>query len=182
MYQNITYFKKLENMLEIFRLVFESVGEVSGKPFYVDMTQYWELFNFKIRPEQKDNFDSSNKDEVYRQFASTKLITPMIYTVRHGQDILFFCSIIGYDAGMCDINFLVSEDFINANKAVKFAFIRCMKKCVEALPFRRLQAKVDTKFEIGQIFLEKLGFEKEGICRKFDKQLNDYFYYALLKE
>ena len=76
----------------------------------------------------------------------------------------------------------LSEDFIGANKAVKFAFIRSMKRCVEALPFRRLQAKVDTRFETGQIFLEKLGFEKEGICRKFDKQLNDYFYYALLKE
>ena len=169
-------------MLDIFKLVFESSGEVSGDKFTVTITEYWELLNFNIRPEQKDNFDTTNKDEVYRQYASLKLITPMLYTVRHGSTILFFCSIIGFDAGMCEINFLVSQDFIDANKAVKFAFIRRMKQCINSLPFRRLQAKVDTKFPVGQTFLEKLGFEQEGICRQFDKQKNDYYYYALIKD
>ena len=47
------------------------------------------------------------------------------------------------------------------------ALHRAMKKCVDSIDYRRLEATVDVSFKRGLRWAELLGFEKEGGVRPF---------------
>ncbi len=147
----------------------------------IEYAQVEDSIELEIRDEQKDTFDPSDRDFLIRSYNWLKLISPMHYTVRHKGNILLLISITPLIEGVAEISFLTDKNFVHADKIVKIQMIRAFRKALDALPFRRVQARVKSGFLIGTNFVEKLGFEQEGVLKQFGPELDDYIMYALLK-
>lgn len=180
MLSNLTIEKPYEHVLPLLQDMLPQ-HPVDGNCLYVREALLTDALLLDIREEQKDTFDASNPDLVYRQHAMLRILTPMNYTVFHGNDILLMATILLAGQGVAEISFLVDKRFVNSSRAVRFAMIKFFQEALQVIPFRRVQAKVKESFAVGRTFVEKLGMEQEGILKKFGPDGADYVMYGLIK-
>lgn len=165
-----------EHLIETFR---EVLAEISPD-FFIRKSMAGDVLLLDIRKEQMDTFDNTDADRVIRTHAWIAQLTPMHYTIFYKETMLLIANVMPLMSGTAEISFLVDNAFVNAEKDVKKMLIVGFRKALYELPFRRLEAKVKDEFEIGRTFVERLGFEQEGVLRKYGPE-NDYIMYSLIK-
>lgn len=161
------------HVLPLLQTIFEEEGFTVRKSCVEDGL----LLN--IREEQKDTFNNKDLDLLLRTHAYLEMLTPMNYAVFGPGGLLLLASILVVCPGVAEITFLVDENLVSADKKTRFKLIRAFRQAIEILPFRRIQAKVKDSFTIGRNFVEKLGFESEGLLRKYGPD-SDYILYSKL--
>jgi hypothetical protein len=73
---------------------------------------------------------------------------------------------------------VMSKNAYKYPKALFSAFARNIETGITAGKYRRLQATVKADFGAGIRFLERLGFEREGLMRSWGLDGSDYYMYA----
>jgi hypothetical protein len=58
---------------------------------------------------------------------------------------------------------------------------RATKKLIESMDLYRIQTVVDAEHEVSQIWVERMGFENEGLMKKYLGG-RDFYRYALIRE
>ncbi|MCW5623338.1 MAG: GNAT family N-acetyltransferase [Burkholderiales bacterium] len=58
---------------------------------------------------------------------------------------------------------------------------RAVKRCLEAAPARRIEAHVDAEFLPAQRWVERLGFNREGLMRAFSVDGRDFQLWARVR-
>jgi len=97
-------------------------------------------------------------------------------------DIIIGCGgVVDMHDGVGEVWTVIGEAF-TGYKAERTVYSTC-KKFINMLdPFyHRLQMCVKADFEEAQRFAEHLGFENEGVMRKFDSQGRDYIRYSKVR-
>ena len=181
MMYNLTIERPYEHVLHIWSDLLQSLGEVSGARFSIRTAEATDSLMLDLRPEQKDTFDVHDVDYLIRAHAWLMLMSPMNYTIFHGNDILLLVSVIPTAPGVAEISFLTDNNLVNATRNVRFSMIKAFKQGLDNLPFRRLQAKVKEGFDIGTTFVEKLGFTKEGVLNQFGPEGDNYIMYGQVR-
>lgn len=174
--------KPYEHLLQVFQDMAFQVGLVEEEPIIILPSKPEYAYRMKIRKEQADCFDPNNWDKIYKMHAWLELLTPMNYAMFHGQKLLLLASILPVAEKVGEISFLTDSYLPTSSLKVRRKAVLLFKKMLLELPFPRLQAKVSSLFEQGQAFVEKLGFEREGVLRRFGPSQIDYIMYGLLKE
>lgn len=167
--------------INIFKEILLKYSPVSGEELTLREAEPEDALKLNIREEQRDCFDNIDMDYAIRMHAYLNLLTPMNYTLLHGDKILMCITIMPKAVGVGEISFLTDQNFVEANKAVKFAVIRAFHEGLDNLPFRRVQCLVREDFEVGRTFVKKMGMEEEGVLRKFGPQNHNYVMHSLLK-
>ena len=180
MIYNLVIEKPYEHLITVWEEILEKAGEVDGHKLTIRQALPHDAFILDIREEQKDTFDNKDLDYLIRMHAWLNQLTPMNYTVFHGDKILMMITVLVVLPGVAEISFLTDNNFVNASKPVKVSMIKAFHAALRELPFRRLQAKVKEGFTIGTTFVEKLGFEPEGVLKNYGPTDN-YIGYGLIK-
>jgi hypothetical protein len=180
MIYNLVIEKPYEHLITVWEELLDKPGEIEGERLSIRKALPQDAFMLDIRDEQKDTFDNSNLDYLIRMHAWLNQLTPMNYTVFHGDKILVMITVLVVLPGVAEISFLTDNNFVKASKLVKFHMIKAFQAALNELPFRRIQAKVKEGFTIGTTFVEKLGFEQEGILKNYGPEDN-YISYGLIK-
>lgn len=170
-----------EHLLHIWEDLVSQAPEVEGKKFRIQKATIRDARGLNIRAEQADTYDRNDLDFIIRMHAWMNLLTPMNYTLFHGDDILVMITIMPIADGVGDICFLTDNNLANGSKLLRFNVIKLFKQALLEAPFRRLQAKVKEGFDIGTNFVEKLGFEREGLLKQFGGDGSNYHMYGMLK-
>lgn len=83
-----------------------------------------------------------------------------------------------------EINLMVNKDLFKMALRYKFAAIKVTRKVValfsEKLSPERLQANCLANMKLFQRFAEGIGFEREGLMRKFGFNSEDYYRYSIV--
>lgn len=180
MLYNLNVETPYEYLLKVWQDILEDTGVVCGKELTIRKALLEDAFLVNIRPEQADTFDNTNVDLIIRTHAFLNMLSPMNYSIFYGDDLLMLISIVVVINGVAEISFLTDVNFTLSTIPVRIAMIKAFKRALDALPFRRVQAKVDSQFKVGQNFVTKLGFQKEGVLRSFGPNCSDYIMYARL--
>lgn len=182
MLYNLNVDNPYEYLLTVWQEVLEEAGEVKGASFSIRKACVEDAFLLKIREEQADTFDNSDVDLMIRTHAFLNMMSPMNYALFYGDDLFMLINIIVVLNGVGEISFLTDQNFTCSTWAVRLAIIKAFKKALAELPFRRIQAKVKDDFIVGKNFVQKLGFEAEGVMRNFGPNNTDYVLYSLLRD
>lgn len=182
MHNTFQYELPYTHLLHVWQEIAHDIGPVHGEYFYVVQAEPEHAYHMKIRSEQAHTFNPTDWEEIYKLHAWLNILTPMNYSLYHGRNLLMMSNILPVAPQVGEISFLTDENMVQASISVKRKLMLLFKKALDELPFPRLQSKVDVKFEAGQKFVERLGFEKEGVLRKFGPSRDDYIMYGLLKE
>lgn len=178
MMYNLTVERPYSHLIHIWKELLDSVGEVEKGSFHIREALAGDVFLLDVREEQKDTFGGMNADKAIRMHAWLNILSPMHYSVFHDTNLLMMISIIPVADGVGEISFLTDNNFVNASRLVKVHMIKAFKEAVDLLPFRRLQAKVKEGFDIGTNFVERMGFEKEGLLKKYGPDEDNYWMYG----
>jgi len=178
MLHNFVIEKPYEHVLHIFK---DLLGKRNLPGLSLEEAQVSHALALNVRDEQKDTFNNSEVDLIVRAQAGIRMMTPMNYRLALNNKTLLLCSILPVISGVAEISFLVDVNFLKLDRKEKIAVIRFFIEALDFLPFRRIQAKVRSDFDIGQNFVEHLGFKEEGTMRKFGPDGHDYKMYGLLR-
>lgn len=78
---------------------------------------------------------------------------------------------------------MVSTPNIFANKKFLHKSVKdILQRIINNHSLFRVQATVLFGFEKGRIWVERLGFKREGVMKKYDRDGNDYWLYAMVRE
>lgn len=181
MMYNLTIERPYEHLLSVWKEILSPYTDVSGAALTIREALAGDALLLDLRAEQRDTFDNTNIDYLIKAHAWLNLISPMNYTLFHGDKILMMISIIPVFEGVAEISFLTDNNFVNADKRVKLAMIRAFKEATDFLPFRRLQAKVKEGFDIGTKFVESMGLVAEGVLSKYGPEGDNYIMYGKVR-
>lgn len=181
MMYNLAVERPYEHLLSVWQEVLAPYDDVAGKPLTIRKALAGDALLLDLREEQKDTFDNTNLDYLIKAHAWLSMITPMNYTIFHGDEILLMVSITPVFEGVAEISFLTDKNFVNADRRVKVAMIKSFKEATEFLPFRRLQAKVKEGFDIGINFVERMGLTAEGVLIKYGPEGDNYIMYGKVR-
>ena len=101
------------------------------------------------------------------------------YTIYSDDGIIMACAGVhtfweGY--GLC-------WAFVSAKvKPHMSALVWVMKDFLERVPFHRLEAAVDVDFRNGHRLMRALGFQREGVMRKYTVDKRDHVLYSIVKD
>ena|SRR3990167_4292744 len=91
-----------------------------------------------------------------------------------------------FAGGVIEIYPTVAEGWLivdeNINKIPFKTFIKLMREYLDLLPYTRIQATVRAEFPAGHRFTKALGYQHEGILRKYGADGFDYHMYSRIKE
>lgn len=62
------------------------------------------------------------------------------------------------------------------------ALVGVVRDFLDRAPFHRLEAAVDVDFKNGHRFIRALGFQREGLMRKYTSDKRDHVLYSIVKE
>ena len=181
MMYNLTVDRPYNHVLKMWQELLDSFGLVEGQPFAIREAVVGDSLLLDLRQEQTDTFDVNDVDYLIRAHAWLMILSPMNYTIFHGDKILLLVSIIPTAPGVAEISFLTDNNLVSASRRVKFTMIKAFKEGLNDLPFRRLQAKVKEGFDVGTTFVEKLGFLKEGVLNQFGPEGDNYIMYGQVR-
>lgn len=181
MIYNLLIEKPYEHVLIHWQERLKELGPVQGEEFSIRYAIPEDGLLLDIRDEQRDTFDKPSYDYLVRTHAHLNILTPMNYTIFHGDKLMLMTSIIIEATRVAEISFLVDKNLPGASKIVRFNMIKLFKQAIEDLPFPRIQARVKSSFQVGRDFVEKMGMEKEGVLRQFGVSGEDYIMYGLIK-
>lgn len=177
MIHNLTLNKPYEHLLQVWQ---EVLAEADANLFIREaIPEDGILLN--IREEQKDTYDNPSLDYLIRIHAFLKMLTPMNYSIFHKNDLLLMANILPVAEGVGEISFLTDTNFVTAPREIKLPLLQAFHTVLRELPFRRLQAKVKHDFNIGKIFVERMGFVAEGVLKNYGPLGDDYIMYSLIK-
>lgn len=177
-----TFVHPYGHVFKLMRDVVDTIPEVDGRRFTVFKCSVEDVTRLDLREEQRHTFDNTDIDFVIRAHAWLNLLTPMNYSLYHGDELLLLASIQPTAIGVGEISFLVDKNLVNASKLVRFHSLQIFRKAIDALPFHRLQARVATNFPVAVRFVEGMGLEREGVLKGFGQQnKQDYYIYGLVK-
>lgn len=178
---NLDVKRPYEHLLSVWQEILEAIGEVDGEKLVIRQALAEDGLLLDLREEQLDTFKDETYDSLVRIHAWLMMLSPMNYTLFHGDKLLMMMSVIPVANGVAEISFLTDNNFVNSSKNVKRNMIGAFRQATDFLPFRRLQAKVKKGFDIGARFVEMMGFLPEGILQQFGPEGDDYVMYAKLR-
>ena len=182
MQSTFQYEQPYAHLIHVWQELAAQMGNVDGDEFFVLEAKPEYSYRMNIRREQQATFNPHDWEKIYRTHAWLSILTPMNYALFHGTKLMMLASVLPVAEEVGEISFLTDENMITASIAVKRGLMQLFKQALSEIPFPRLQAKVDAEFLIGRKFVERLGFEKEGVLRKFGPTKHDYIMYGLIKE
>lgn len=144
------------------------------KKLYMIGFKSWHLKSLKLRPEDGE----LDLDRLGKKY---EIVGPA-YTCIDRKKILFCAGIIILWRGVGESWSLCDVEVKNYPREVLFYQKECLFKEIEANKLHRIQAHCLTTWRSGYRFLERLGFEREGLVRKYDSEGRDYYLYSLIKE
>ncbi len=182
MIYNLEFVKPYEHLLRTWKDILSAAGPVDGAEFFIRKAEAHDALLLDIRDEQKDTFDRPSLDWAIKAHAWLSMLSPMNYTIFHGEKMLMCITVMAVSQGVAEISFLTDVNFVDAPRQVKLPLLRAFHKALAELPFKRIQAKVKADFTIGRTFVERMGMSEEGVMRKYGPKDDDYILYALIKE
>lgn len=100
------------------------------------------------------------------------------FSLMHNNEIVAIGGICEIWPGVGDSFSIMSESAMRYPKSLFAAFAANLKVGLKIGGFRRVQASVLVGFDAGVRFIEKLGYEREGIMKAWGPDGSDYFLYA----
>jgi hypothetical protein len=182
MIHNFDIEKPYGHILHVWKELVDKVPAVKGAKFTIRESTPEDLMTINVRREQTDTFESKPLDFCIRAHAWANLLSPMNYTILHGEDKLLMVTVMPVSVGIAEISFLTDQAFVDSPLAIRLRMLKIFKEGLEELPFRRLQAKVRCDFQIGVNFVQYLGFEQEGVLKEFGPQGHDYIIFGRLNK
>lgn len=137
-----------------------------------------ELIYFQLREEQQDRMTVS----MLQQADMIKSYSVNNISVYYEDKLLYVGGLVPMWENVAEGWLLVSDAFPELFKKEPKTFIKGMRACFEALPFNRIQTPVREGFEQGKRLMKSMGFEEEGLMRKYGPDQRNYHRYALVKE
>lgn len=150
----------------------------------------WHLKYVSLRPEQQELIDSLAEywgdieayGTCFVAAAGNDCGEPCAWTVLDAGNPILCGGIYELNKAVGEAWTLVSTDFIDADLRVIIEVVRYIKDVLDRVDYTRVQSNTEVSFKEGQRFLEMLGFEKEGIARKYTPTGEDSVLYAKIKE
>lgn len=84
--------------------------------------------------------------------------------------------------GLGDAFTIISKDIKNHGRAAYEAAGLLVPTIFNSMKLRRLQATVLVGFDVGVKFIENIGFQREGIMKKWTPDGDDVYIYAMVGE
>jgi RimJ/RimL family protein N-acetyltransferase len=128
------------------------------------------------------DLDALNKSEDWFAGILDRIRSGYAYTVFHNDEVMACCGVMHISNGVAEI-WTVTGRLVDEHP---FAFHKISKEIVkEALEINslhRLQCVVDANYKKSIKWLKSLGFEEEGLLRKYSAQAEDYYIYSIVRE
>ncbi len=103
------------------------------------------------------------------------------FSLVHEQKIIAIGGIYDLWPGVGEAISFMSEDAFKYPKSLFSAFSRGLSAGIKIKKYWRVQAMVKAGFDEGTRFIEHLGFEQEGLMRKWAPDGTDFYIYARVK-
>jgi hypothetical protein len=100
------------------------------------------------------------------------------FSVFDGEKLLWCIGAVQYWPGTAEGWMLVPADMRAYAREIYYYSKILLDEAMKSWNFKRIQARVKADFTVGQRFLERLGFEREGLLRKMGPNYEDYYMYA----
>jgi hypothetical protein len=123
--------------------------------------------------------------EQIKEFARAELgvasSNKLAFTVFAGDKIISICGVILFWDGVGEAFTIMCEDIKKYGLSLYKAYKVNINTIFKALKLRRLQATVAVELDEGVRFIERLGFKREGIMRKWTPDGKDVYMYSLVE-
>lgn len=130
----------------------------------------------------RDHDADLKENENFRKWAEMNVMPGMSYTGLYEGRPVMCAGVRTLWPGVGEAWILLSPEIVNFKKEMYYTVIQYLEKIIKENGLWRVQAHARTDVPVAVRFLEHLGFEREGLMRKFDPQGRDCFLYALVKE
>ena len=150
----------------------------------------WHVDIIDLRPEQKRltqwGIKTLGGPEAYGFSFVDHAVTldgvPMCYTALWDGVPIFSAGLMYTSPHSAMAWALVGNPFLTSPSAVKREVVGILKSYINRAPVHRVSAEVEVGFEKAMSFLERLGFEAEGVAKASGPYKEDYTIYGLVKE
>lgn len=142
------------------------------------------LLEMNIRKEQYDALEFLINAHTRLEDYATMMFQKSSYavTIYYKGKILLCGGIVHMWPGVGDGWFFFDEDTPEIFKEIPKTFVKGVRSYFNWVPLQRIQTIVDPEFPTAAKFLRFMGFDNEGIMRKYHSNGNDYYRFALIKE
>jgi len=103
------------------------------------------------------------------------------YSVFDNSGLIFCAGVIPYWKGVGEAWILCDVRVKHYIRELYFYTELYLDKIIDRYKLWRVQSSVMADYYAGHRFLERMGFKKEGLMRKYDWQGKDYYLYARIK-
>lgn len=103
------------------------------------------------------------------------------FTIFHKEKIISICGIYLLWPGVGEAFTVMCKDIKKYGLSLYKAYKITLPTVIKALKLKRLQAVIIVGFDEGVRFIEKLGFKREGIMKKWSPTEQDVYIYALVE-
>lgn len=111
-----------------------------------------------------------------------------VYTAINDTEVLIIAGIIKLWPGVGEATVYISKKYFDGTLSLKDrikaakVIRRYFHLILSNMTFHRVQATVDTSFKRALRFIEYMGFDQEGLAKKFGPDKEDYMRYVMFPE